>query len=200
MKSIALVCLAAGLAVGGAVIAAGQVPDRPAQPVPPVPAGPGPLAAPSLYGTWNVVSAQESGRALDLGRNATVDFRDGLLSWDQDGRRRILKLEFADKGVLRASAVLPGTPGVRGTAATPSSDGSIPGAGANVGGSMTGVYILTPEFFCIALNVGRSGETLRTAPPTTAAGGPGGGPNSARPPAADIGIPQYPGFALILRK
>jgi len=108
------------------------------------PAG-GQAAAPKLDGKWLVVYAEQNGRPINAWEQQQVTVAKNVLSYEEEGKKRSLRLKFGPKQTV-----------------TVSEGGSSEGGGeeqadAKEGagkGTRSGVYIAGRDYFCLSLTGG----------------------------------------------
>ncbi len=202
-----LISLAVAALAAVTVLAAGQ-PDRPTpgQPDKGGKAGGTGDSATKLDGEWTVVSAARDGTAVDGADKMTVTIKGNVVTFGGAGagdksKMRSLRLDFSPNGTVRvAEAGADGKFGTGGTGTNPGDKGgTMPpaggkeappaggtgtnpgGAGAGATGTMSGVYVCTPDFLAISVftsGTGTGAGGTGTTPAGTGTTPPAGGKNA----------------------
>ena len=103
---------------------------------------PAEVAAPKLEGKWLIVYAEEGGRRNNAWEQQQAKFKDGTLTYAQEGKEQAIKVTFGPHNTLKAM--------VSGSTKGKKEDVSKEEGGESR--SYTGVYIAGQDYFCLSLD------------------------------------------------
>jgi hypothetical protein len=90
-------------------------------------------AAPKVEGRWRIVYAEEGGRRNNAWEQKIATVNDNTLSYDNEGKKRTLKLTFGPHQTVKAEGE----------------------------GEFSGVYIHGQDYLCVSLNGAKDEKTAR---------------------------------------
>lgn len=141
----------------------------------------------NLDGDWTVLYAEMEGQKLDGKGFTHVRIKDNVVTCNHGGQEKSWRLEFGPHHRVRCTELSDNT----GTVATENRK-----RGDQATHSHHGVYIASPEYFCLSMNKGRDDQTFTSAERREG----DAAPNQAGTEATRSGRAQRAQFVLILHR